>query len=289
MITAQITGGLGNQLFTYTRLALHARQHNLNLVVDGSIPERVLGGPSDLFDFHLAKERRITLADYGNLKAQTERFLWKNEQLRKLTKRYQDSLLGSENSLSPYMNGWKVRGFFQDYSVASDFLNEFGRNPLCLIKESSELQQLTLEVNNCKSLAIHMRRGDYLNHRESFGVLEDSYYLNALEVMLKRVTLEKVFIFSDTPESVVNFQKKLKIDSEILLPSRLRTSETLILMSRCSSIITSNSTFSFWASMLANHQEVIYPQPWFRSSGEWLSSANLKNPNWNWVKSKWAN
>ncbi len=287
MLTAQITGGLGNQLFTYTRLALHARDNKINLSVDGSISERVLGGPSDLFDFQLANEPRITLGDYGISKVQIERIFWKTALLRKLAKRYQDNLLGNQNSLSPYRDGWKVRGFFQDFSVADRFLNEIGREPLALIAESDELQQRSLEVGNCRSLAIHIRRDDYLNYKESFGVLDDSYYLTALEVMLKKMDIEKIYIFSDSPKSVMNIQKQLNLDSEIVPHSGLKTSETLVLMSRCSSIITSNSTFSFWASMLANHYEVIYPQPWFRSSGQWLSSANFQNPKWSWVESKW--
>lgn len=287
MLTAQITGGLGNQLFTYARMALHAREHALELKIDGSVAERVLGGAPDLFDFRLNREERVRLSDYAALKVQTERIFWKSEAIRKITKRHHDSLLGNQNSLSKVKNGWRVRGFFQDFAVAEKFLKEFGREPFELIHESKELKLRTLEVNKKRSLAIHMRRGDYLNHQDSFGVLDDNYYLSALEAMLNGENLEKIYIFSDSPKSVINFQKQLKLDSEIISPSDLKPSETLILMSRCAAIITSNSTFSFWAAMLASHKNVIYPDPWFKSSDPWLSSANFQNPNWVRAKSEW--
>ena len=289
MLTAQITGGLGNQLFTYARLALHARDNNLDLRIDSSIAERVLGRPADLFDFRLAEEKRTYLSDYQLLSVQVERFFWKNKQLRNLTRRYQADLLGSEDKLSNVKNGWKVRGFFQTFTIAERLLAEIGRDPLALIQESKELQRRSVEVSRVKSVAIHMRRGDYMNYKDSFGVLDDNYYLSALEMMLKKRECDKVFIFSDSPDSVVSFQQKLKLDSEIISPSDLKPSETLVLMSRCSAILTSNSTFSFWASILAHHNDVIYPEPWFRSSDEWLQSSNFNNPNWISVKPLWIN
>jgi len=287
LLTAQITGGLGNQLFIYARLALHARENNLALKIDGSIAERVLGRPADLFDFRLADEKRVGLSDYRLLSVQAERVFWKTKQFRKLTRRYQDNLLGSENTLSHIKNGWKVRGFFQTFRIAERFLNEIGREPLTLIHESKELQKRTVDVNRVKSIAIHMRRGDYLDYKDSFGVLDDSYFLSALEMLRQPRGFEKVFIFSDSPDSAIRFQQKLKLDSEIISPSDLKTSETLVLMSRCSSILTSNSTFSFWAAMLARHNDVIYPEPWFRSSDEWLQSSSFNNPNWISIKPLW--
>ena len=289
MLTAQITGGLGNQLFTYARLALHARENQLDLKIDGSITERVLGGPPDLFDFQLASEERVRLSDYAALMVQIERILWKSGKIRKITKRHQDGLLGNQNSLSKTKNGWRVRGFFQDFTVAEEFLEKFGRDPFTLIQESRELKHRTLEVSKSKSLAIHIRRGDYLHHKNSFGVLDDNYYLSALEKMRNSTELEKIYIFSDSPESVIDFQKRLNLESEIIAPTDLKPSETLVLMSRCAAIITSNSTFSFWAGILASHNNVIYPDPWFKSSDQWLSSANLQNPNWELAKSEWMN
>ena len=287
MLTAQITGGLGNQLFTYARLALHALDNQLDLKIDGSITERVLGSPPDLFDFRLSGEQRVRLSEYSAFNVQIERVFWKSRELRKITKRYQDSLLGNQSSLSKVKNGWRVRGFFQDFKVADQFLEKFGSDPFALVAESKELQQRTLEVREKKSLAIHMRRGDYLHHKDSFGVLDNNYYLSALEKMRKSKELEKIYIVSDSPESVISFQKKLKLDSEIIAPSDLKPSETMVLMSRCAAIITSNSTFSFWAGTLASHKDVIYPHPWFRSTGGWLSSANFQNPNWDWEVSNW--
>lgn len=289
MLTAQLTGGLGNQLFTYARLAIHAREIGASLQIDGSVIERMNGHPPDLLDFKLAGEQVTKFSDYGITGVQLDRILWKTKMSRKIFHRYQDSLLGNQNPLSEVLNGWKVRGFFQDYKVATQYIQEFGKDALTLNAESKTLKLLTAQVENIKTLAIHMRRGDYLNYKESFGVLSDGYYFQALEKMPEMHSYKKILLFSDSPELVIDFQRKTSIDLEVIPPDSLKTSETLTLMSRCAGIITSNSTFSFWAAILASHQQVVYPDPWFKSSDSWLNSADFQNPRWISATSDWLN
>jgi hypothetical protein len=289
LLTAQLTGGLGNQLFTYARLALHARENGSSLKLDSSVIERLNGHPPDLFDFKLAGEQVVNLSNYGKTRVQLERLLWKNKMSRKIFHRYQDSLLGNQNPLKTDLDGWKVRGFFQDYKVATQYIHEFGKDALTLDEESPSLKFHTLKVEKIKSIAIHMRRGDYLNYKESFGVLSDGYYLQALEKMPELHSYKKILLFSDSPELVKDFQKKVSIELEVISPNDLKTSETLTLMSRCAGIITSNSTFSFWAATLALHQQVIYPDPWFKSTDPWLNSAEFRNPNWISASPDWLN
>ena len=287
MLTAQLTGGLGNQLFTYTRLAHYARAKNIEFQVDGSVVERVLGHTPDLFDFKLLNEKRIFASDYGKIRAQLERLFWRSSITRKLSKRHQETLLGNENALEKQLDGWKVRGFFQDFNVADEFQSIFGKDPLSLVTESPSLRLLTEQVRESSTLAIHIRRGDYLNYKESFGLLSDDYYLEAATTIIKVKKFTHALIFSDSPELVVDFQRKLGLESQIVSPVELKTSETMMLMSRCAGLITSNSTFSFWAAALADHNNVVIPNPWFKSVDKWLNSSNFRNPEWKNCESRW--
>jgi hypothetical protein len=287
LITAQLTGGLGNQLFTYARLALYANELKIPLEIDGSVVERVLGHTPDLFDFKLLNEARISATDYGALKTQIERVLWRTKYSRKVSKRHQANLLGNQTALPKKSGNWKIRGFYQDFNVATDFIKTFTKNPLTLKSESNALQEYSLKIQDFKTLAIHMRRGDYLNHKESFGVLSDQYYLDAFSELSEKITTERVLIFTDSPDLVDEFRRELPLPTEIVTANDLSTSENLVLMSRCNSLITSNSTFSFWAAILSIHNNVIAPFPWFRSQDNWLISSNLNNPDWNNYKSQW--
>lgn len=287
MLTAQLTGGLGNQLFTYARLALLARKNDEALNIDGSIAERVLGHTPDLFDFKLMDEKIISQGDYSKVGIHIERLLWRWEPVRRFSGRYQDSFLGNQGVLPAKVNGMKLRGFFQDYSVAQDFIETFTVEPLTLKSESTVLKGFLSEISGTSTLAIHMRRGDYLNYKDSFGVLSDEYYMDAVSEISKKIEFKKVLIFTDSPQLVKNFFAKTALPTDIVTSETLSTSENLILMSKCRGLVTSNSTYSFWAAMLSKDTEVITPAPWFKSNDAWLNSSRLNNPAWLTAKSQW--
>jgi hypothetical protein len=257
------------------------------LQLDGSITERVLGHTADIFDFKLMNERQIHDSDYGKLRSQIERGLWRWELLRKISRRYQANFLGNQSTLPPNTKGWKIRGFFQDFGVAEEFLDTFTTLPLSLKAETENLQNYTAKLNYESTVAIHIRRGDYLNYSDSFGVLSDKYYLDAYEVLARSVDIEKAFIFTDSPQMLSNLSNSFPCKVEVVTAEDLSTSETLILMSRCKGIITSNSTFSFWSAMLSNHTNIVIPSPWFKSDDEWLNSSNLNKQSWGTCKASW--
>ena len=288
MLTAQITGGLGNQLFTYARLATYAHRNGVNLQIDGSISERILGRAPDLFDFKLLGEPRILLNSYSSAAVQRERFLWRSSFTRSISKRHRESVLGNSEISKKNLDGWKVRGFFQDYRVAEDFIDIFGESAISLQKESRELSRTSDEISQKSVAAIHVRRGDYLNHQDSFGLLSDDFYINAFKTLSEKKNFSEAIIFTDSPEMVEDLRNKLEMKSRIISPSDLSTSETMVLMSRCSGLVTSNSTFSFWAGILSNDLEVVVPDPWFKSTDAWLRSANFSKPEWLQQKAIWS-
>ena len=288
MLTAQITGGLGNQLFTYARLATYAHRNGVNLQIDGSISERILGRAPDLFDFKLLGEPRILLNSYSSAAVQRERFLWRSSFTRSISKRHRESVLGNSEISKKNLDGWKVRGFFQDYRVAEDFIDIFGESAISLQKESRELSRTSDEISQKSVAAIHVRRGDYLNHQDSFGLLSDDFYINAFKTLSEKKNFSEAIIFTDSPEMVEDLRNKLEMKSRIISPSDLSTSETMVLMSRCSGLVTSNSTFSFWAGILGNDLEVVVPDPWFKSTDAWLRSADFSKPEWLQQKANWS-
>jgi len=287
LLTAQITGGLGNQLFTYARLATLANLEGIELQIDGSITERVLGRAPDLFDFNLMGEPQISANTQSWSAVQIERVLWRSRFTKSITRRHQEIFLGGSDISRRKLDGWKVRGFFQDFRVAEEFIATFGKSAFGLKNESPTLTKMTDQVLEKSVAAIHIRRGDYLNYKDSFGLLTDEYYLASLKHLSKEKKFSGVMIFSDSPELVVDLSKKIDIQTQVISPSELSTSETLVLMSRCAGLITSNSTFSFWAGMLGNDIKIVIPDPWFKSNDAWLRSADFKHPSWLKQPARW--
>jgi len=280
LLTAQITGGLGNQLFTYARLATLANLQGIDLQIDASITERVLGRAPDLFDFKLMNEPQISANTFSWGAVQLERILWRSKLTKTITRRHQEKSLGGGEISQKNLDGWKVRGFFQDFRVAEEFIATFGKSAFGLKNESPTLIEMTDQVLEKSVVAIHVRRGDYLNYKNSFGLLTNEYYLASLKLLSEEKEFSDVMIFSDSPELVVDLSKKIDIQTQVISPSELSTSETMVLMSRCAGLITSNSTFSFWAGMLGNDLKVVIPDPWFKSNDAWLGSADFKHPSW---------
>ncbi len=134
-------------------------------------------------------------------------------------------------------------------------------------KYLSDIQSSTFPV------AIHIRRGDYLNpiNLKNIGLCSPEYYQQAISIILNRYPEAQFFIFSDDPEWT---KKHLLVESAIYVHHDESESDCidLYLMTHCKAHIIANSTFSFWGSWLADHQEhlCIYPRKWYINS-KWMA------------------
>lgn len=110
-------------------------------------------------------------------------------------------------------------------------------------------------LHNC--VAIHVRRGDYLNLPNHHPVLSIEYYKKALS----NFPGKDFIVFSDDIEwcrnNFVGNMFSYSIGNEV---------EDLFLMSQCSSIICANSSFSEWAAIIGQVDNVIVPKMQFGSA-----------------------
>lgn len=117
---------------------------------------------------------------------------------------------------------------------------------------------------NKSDMAIHVRRGDYMNLQDLFYTLTEVYYERAYKRAVDELSeIDKVYLFSDD----------LKAAEELLpfpvIPVRPRIEGCsdpqlieLYLMSRCGHHITANSTFSWWGAWLSGNHGAYYPDYW---------------------------
>jgi hypothetical protein len=133
---------------------------------------------------------------------------------------------------------------------------------------------------------VHVRRGDYkLN--PNWGCLGIEYYERALEVIQEN-DLERIVIFSDSPiETRREFEKsKLLRNIKVIVPPvGTPAAESMLLMSKASNIVLSNSTFSVWSGMISNASMILGPSTFYRRVEDF---ADRLLENWIKIESIWS-
>lgn len=146
-----------------------------------------------------------------------------------------------------------------------------------LDKENIKLLEM---IHNTNSVAVHIRRGDYLlpiNAKVLGGICTLEYYEKAIYKILELENDAKFFFFSDNPLYVENTYsniEKVVVDCN----QGERSFFDVYLMSHCKNMILANSTFSCCAAYLnSNAKHIICPSIWNRKVNTDLSLEN-------WIK-----
>lgn len=179
-------------------------------------------------------------------------------------------------------------GYWQSYKYFEPFFNEIQSNfEIYESSISNKILELGRRVLKTKSVAIHVRRGDYASDPLALkfhGLCSLEYFLTAIELMNDLIPDAEFFVFSDDPHWVTD---NLKLSAQIHLVSGNMSQsviEDLYLMQRCHSFILSNSTLSWWAAWFStqSHQNaksfVIAPREWFR--GISFQIDDILPPSW---------
>lgn len=124
-------------------------------------------------------------------------------------------------------------------------------------------RELAREMENCASVSVHIRRGDYLSeeNRAMFGnICTDAYYDKAMEMIKAEEKDAHFYLFSDDIPYIK--QKYTGEEYTIIDINHGRDSfYDMWLMSRCRHNICANSTFSFWGARLNGNERKIMIRP----------------------------
>lgn len=272
MLTCNLQGGLGNQLFQiFTTIAL--------------------GLKTNQSFFFLNRYQLTNIQDVNN--GATIRYTYWDTFLNALKPFVKD-----QNKL-PNLDLWlKEQGFNYDPSILLNLLNNQQKVKMLVgyfqsykyfdIYRSAifkliklESKQLVLREIYRQSIdfdtviSIHFRLGDYKKLQDYHPILTDEYYINALKTVLQNRTTNKsigtVLYFCEDEDFQEVKEKIARI--QVIFPdlifsradSTLYDWEQLVLMSLCSNNIIANSTFSWWAAYFNTNplKTVCYPSTWF--------------------------
>ncbi len=272
MVIVKLSGGLGNQLFQVATAKSLANKLSCEFKIDNHFfndrPNRVF----ELCNFSLVYQEISTFELYKTLHL-SKYFLLdlitKNNRVYEKNinvfneKHFQfDPMLYDQNEPVVLNGYWQSEKYFE--SISSEIRREF------VLKNEVHYNSLpiSMEISNCNSVSIHLRRGDYLNNpiiNSIHGVLSDEYYLNSIEFLKSKTTIDEVFIFSDDVNSANEFIKKYNYGINISAQSKNALLD-FHLLQKCKHNIIANSSFSWWAAWLNSNPNkmVIAPNNWFK-------------------------
>jgi len=152
----------------------------------------------------------------------------------------------------PHKKNMTLVGFFQRHEYF-DFVKD-------------ELIEKVFNVPNDwqpNTIAIHVRRGDFLFDPFNFPPVSVEYINKAISLMPENKRI--VFLSDDMNWCIENFSNLPKVEF------RINTSpmSDIFYMANCDNVIMSNSTFSFWGAYLSNRKrQIVFPLHWFaKTSG----------------------
>lgn len=241
-------GGLGNQIFQYAFYKFQ-KKNNPNLKWVFSLGKSHNG-------FELDKWFDVEM-DHANL---FWRIIFRLIYFLKVKGIFNCIIDADAN---PTKDGLFISGYWQNKKYYQQYFINFKDLKLSPLNENIKNQ-----MQSTQSIAIHIRRGDYLQppyDKIYSGICTIEYYQHAIKIIKRHFENPQFFIFSDDIEWVKN---NLKIPNSIFIDWNKGNNSIydMYLMSQSKANIIANSTFSYWGAFLNPRTKiVIYPQKWFNS------------------------
>ena len=161
-----------------------------------------------------------------------------------------------------------LSGFWQSYKYFND-IKIHNYIKFKSIRHNQKLTQILNLIKTSNSIAIHIRRGDYLSphYKGIYHILDNHYYNNAIKLIESKVKQPIYFLFGDheqwVPETIKTKRYFLIKHDEIT---------DLFLLTQVKHIIISNSTFAWWGAWLNKNKEKIVIAPLY-----WYANKNFRD------------
>ena len=277
MIRVVLLGRTGNQLFQYALGRVLAEKHGVPLLMDATWYDA--RGWSEVSHF-LNLPLKAKVLRWGTLPSRA---------LRKLTGRHRWEFqgvpflreTGGDQTFDPRFlaapSGCVLFGYFQSPKYFESIAHHLRTELNGLFASEVDTTALAATLASPGSIAVHVRRQDYLTH-SVFQVCDREYYQRGMEELRTRVPGARFFIFSDDPQWCR--EEFREADQEVIDSSRAGANplRDLRLMSLASHHLIANSSYSWWAAGLGEKpgQIVKMPDRWY--AGEIVAPIEEKNP-----------
>lgn len=227
----KVCGGVGNQLFQLAAGYAYSKDHNKNLLIDIGEWTASQGSNPIVYKDELFKNFNYHFYSTPNTPTIEE---------------------SDFRSSFPYVDGnVEMRGYFQSLKYFKNCKDEFVK--------LLNFPEINTSFITEKSVAFHIRRGDYLAYKDIHIVCDTNYFGK----MFDKFKDYQINVFTDSPAYVL---KEFENRDFNLIQSKTELKD-MVAMSKHKIIVGSNSSFSWWASLIGNC-ECYFPSKWFADGRE---------------------
>ena len=260
MVTIEIMGGLGNQLFQVFHLISYGLTHKVPFYFEHKDAPSRKDRPF-YWDSFLSSLKPFVKSSYiANAPIYRENGFHYTEPV----------------PYKQFGQPFKFWGYFQSYKYFQEREQDIFRFiKLNEQKESIKTKHATIcDFDN--TISIHFRIGDYKHQPQNHPVMDISYYKSALHHVFKRTGRNDwniLYFYENQDADMVKENIGLLQDEfNHLTFTPINTDivdyEQVLLMSVCQHNIIANSSFSWWGAYFNQHSNkvVTYPSIWFGPS-----------------------
>lgn len=245
MISCDLMGGLGNQLFQIFTAISYSISNKVPFVF---LYSTSLGSRSTYWDNLLENIKHNTTINEADLPMNCF---------------YEPSFRYSQ---IPIFDSIRLTGgYFQSYKYFQD--NRDAICELCGINEHKTVVKNELMGKfSGKLISIHFRMGDYKGKPEYHPILSFDYYNNALsQIVSTHGDNYTILVFCEKEDELTVKQTIGRLNTNMrveYVDFNIPDWKQMLMMSCCDINIIANSTFSWWGAYF-NDSLVLYPSVWF--------------------------
>lgn len=292
MIVIKLQGGLGNQMFQYALASILAKKNKTSIKLDLNF----FANKNKIEGF---TPREFELSIFENkYKVASQREIIRFFEISKIDlflkrrgfqypKVFIEKKLGYHEEVLNIKQPVYLEGYFQSYHYFMGFENLIRKLFLFPLNTvGTDNIQLLNTVQLHETIAVHIRRGDYVNDKKTqafHGSCSMDYYSKAISYFKKTIEKPRFVFFSDDINWVrENFQANHSNAIFVDVNEGHDSWKDMLLMSTCKHQVIANSSFSWWSAWLNNNNNkvVIAPKIWFADSEINRCSNDLIPPTW---------
>jgi hypothetical protein len=280
MITVELMGGLGNQLFQIFAVIAHSLENNIPFFFISTPPTHGWRKQTywETFLSGLAPYLDITPNDNANIPFHV------------LDKTHFEYVpIPSQAGISNKQHT-KLYGYFQSYKYFHKH-NETIFKMISLRENQINIQKEWFgNLDLDKTISIHYRMGDYKALPEHHPILTDEYYIRSLQEIISQsdTPLSNVLVVYESEDILVVQLRVQLLETHFpnlqfhYIGAKMKDWQQMLAMSVCRHNIIANSTFSwFGAYFNRNHDKIVcYPQTWFGYAQGNKCMEGLFPPSW---------
>lgn len=294
MLIIKIWGGLGNQLFQYAFGYALAKEKNMQLLLDTTFNDNydkrkeLIKRPQKLSKFNI---------DYETISQDKLPFavkLLSNKYINKLIRCFPSFCIPigggfkyiKEIKRVYYSHIWELDfenlyadGYWQTQEYFNKYADEIKKQFKVNYEYSQEVKELMEQIQGCNSVAVHIRRTDYVEiakHDKKRAYADLDFYTRAMDYANKKLENPVYYFFSDDMAWVKdNFKDKSY--KYITLKTPDADIDEMMCMAACRNSIIAASTFSWWGAWLKENKDglIISPKGYFNNYDlipkEWIT------------------